>query len=122
MHPSQRIFLIVCAVFLIVFILRKIRKSQMQIEDSVFWVLFALSFVILAIFPQIMFFVSDLLHFESPSNMVFLYVVGVLVIREFSMTAKVAKLRQKTNTLAQQIALDKNEARREIAENAKDES
>ena len=109
LDPVQRIFLIICAVLLIAFVLRKIRKSQMQIEDSIFWFLFALSFVILALVPQIAFFVSSTLHFTSQSNMVFVYVIGILLIRELSATAKIAKLRNKVNTLTQEIALSKNQ-------------
>lgn len=105
MSSILRVFLVIIAIFVLVFILRKIKKSEIQISDSVFWFLFAASFVLLAVVPQIASFFSRLLGFEAPSNFIFLYVIGVLVIREFSMTVKVAQLRSKLTTLVQEMAL-----------------
>lgn len=88
-----------------VFVLRKIRKSEIKIADSTFWFLFAASLVLLAVFPQIAFFFSGLLAIESPANFVFLYVVAVLVIREFYSTVELSQLRGKLTALAQEEAL-----------------
>ena len=111
-----RCFLILCAALLLLFVLRRIKKSQMQIEDSVFWFLFALSFVLLAVFPQIAYFFAGVLGFDSPVNFMFVYVVGVLVVREFSLTATVAGLKRRQKELVQQIALDKEAEAKEKRE------
>lgn len=105
MNISLRFFLVIGAVLTLYFIIRKIRKSEMETSDSVFW--FALSgiFVLLAIFPQIAYACSSFLGFASPSNFVFLVVIAILVMREFSLTLKVARLRIKMNRLVQEIAL-----------------
>lgn len=100
-----RVFLTVIALVVLVFVLRKIKKSEMQSDDSVFWLLFAASFVLLAVFPQIGYFFADLFGIESPANFIFLYVIGILLIRVFSLSAKVAHLRLKLNTLVQELAL-----------------
>ena len=85
------ILLVIGAVCVFAYILRKIRKSEIKIADSTFWFLFAASLVLLAIFPQIAYFFSDLLQVQSPSNFVFLYVIAVLVIREFLTTVEISK-------------------------------
>lgn len=100
-----RIFLVIGALAVLVIMLRKIRKSEIQVSDSIFWFFFAGSFVLLAMFPQIAFFFSEILGFESPANFVFLYVIAVLIMREFSLTVKVARLRLKVTALAQEVAL-----------------
>lgn len=109
MNKYLRVFLILAAILVLALIVRKIRKSEIQISDSVFWFFFAGSFVLLAIFPQIAFFFSNLLGFEAPSNFIFLYVIAVLVMREFSLNAKFAHLRLKLNTLIQEMALREND-------------
>ncbi|MBC2890317.1 DUF2304 domain-containing protein [Gordonibacter massiliensis] len=109
MNLFLRMFLVAIALVLLVFVLRKIKKSEFQAEDSVFWFLFAASFVILAAFPQIAYFFASILGFESPANFIFLYAIGILLIRVFSLSTKVAHLRWKLNTLVQEMALRAND-------------
>lgn len=105
MSPMFIFILILSALGAFVFILKKIRKSEITIADSTFWFLFALSIVLLAIFPQIAFFFADILQIQSPANFVFLYVIAVLVIREFFSTVELSKLRARVTALAQREAL-----------------
>lgn len=86
-------------------ILRKIRKAEVTIADSTFWFLFALSLVLMGVFRQIPFFFSDLFGIQSPANFVFVYVIAVLVIREFYATVEVSQLRAKVRNLVQNQAL-----------------
>lgn len=114
-----KIALVVGAVCVFAFILRKIRRSEIKISDSTFWFLFAASLVLLALFPHIAFFFSNVLGIESPANFVFLYVIAVLLIREFISTVEISKLRSRLATLAQNEAL-RDEASLKAGETAED--
>lgn len=105
---SLRALLIVCAVLVFIFVIRKLKKSQMQVLDSLFWLLFSVSFVVLGVFPQIASLLSDLLGFISASNLVFLYVIAVLVIRDFTNSLRLAKQEERLNSLVQAVALSHN--------------
>ena len=107
MSVSLRVLLIVSAAGVLLFVVRKLKKSQMQVLDSLFWLLFSLSFVILGIFPEIAIACSALVGFVSPSNLVFLYVIAVLVVRDFCNSLRLAKLEERLNSLVQAFALDK---------------
>ena len=98
-------------------ILRKIRKAEVTIADSTIWFLFALSLVLMGVFRQIPFFFAELFSIESPANFVFVYVIAVLVIREFYATVEVSQLRAKVRNLVQNQALADV---RERAKNAPD--
>ena len=87
-------------------ILRKIRKAEVTIADSTFWFLFALSLVLMGVFRDIPFFFADIFGIESPANFVFVYVIAVLVIREFYSTVEVSQLLAKVRSLVQHEALD----------------
>lgn len=100
-----RVLLVIGAVGALAFVLRKIRKSEIKIADSTFWFLFSVSIALLASVPQIAFVCSDVLSIESPANFVFLYVIAVLVVREFVSTAEISQLRSKLARLAQEEAL-----------------
>ena len=99
-------------------ILRKIRKAEITIADSTFWFLFALSLVLMGVFRQIPFFFAELFSIESPANFVFVYVIAVLVIREFYATVEVSQLRAKVRNLVQNQALTDAQERANTAPDA----
>ena len=99
-------------------ILRKIRKAEVTIADSTFWFLFALSLVLMGVFRQIPFFFADLFSIESPANFVFVYVIAVLVIREFYATVEVSQLRAKLRNLVQNQGLADAQKQTDAASNA----
>lgn len=110
MSLALRVFLLICAFLVLVFVIRKIKKSEFEIMDAIFWLLFIAVLLLLAIFPDIAYLLSNILGFDSPSNFVFLCVIAILLIRVFSLNAKVAHLRAKTNSLIQEIALREKES------------
>ncbi len=97
-------------------ILRKIRKAEVTIADSTFWFLFALSLVLMGVFRQIPFFFASVFDIESPANFVFVYVIAVLVLREFYTTVEVSQLRAKVRHLVQNQALSEVRGREDVAD------
>lgn len=105
MTPPFAVLLIIGAVGIFALTLRKIMRSEIAVADSVFWFFFALSLVILAAFPRIAFVIADALGFISVVNFVFLYVIAVLLVKVFYMTAEIARLRARQAELIQDKAL-----------------
>lgn len=104
-----RLVLIGVSVLTFVYVIHKVRKSQMKIEGAVFWFLLAGLIMLLAFFPVLAYAVSDLLGFESPSNLIFLLMIFLLIIKNFSLSLKEAKLEHKIEILTAEIAIWRNE-------------
>lgn len=102
-----RIALILGALFALSIVVRKVRKSKIRIADSVYWVCAAVLLLILAVFPRIAYFFSDLLGFLSPSNFVFLVVIALILLKLFNLACDVSRLTDKIEQLSQELALDK---------------
>lgn len=100
-----RIVLIVVAVLSCIFVLRKIRKSQMRIEDTLFWLVISFGILILGIFPQIAYWLSDVIGIMSPVNFVFLVFVFLLLFKVFILTVQVSQQQEKIKNLTQHIAI-----------------
>lgn len=109
MNGYFRIVLVLGALIVFVFVLRKLKKTEMSIVNSVFWLLFAAGLVIAAVFPAVVFFFSNLLGIESPSNFIFLCTIAVLFIKCFTLTVETSSLRERLDVLAQEIALRDND-------------
>ena len=96
--------LIVGAFLTVAYVLVKIRHNQLMTSDAVFWFFFAVVLIVAALFPQLVFSLSDLLGIESPANFVFLCVL-VVVYRLLALSVEMARLRSKLTALAQDTAL-----------------
>lgn len=89
------------------FFLHKIRKAKIQIYDVVFWLMFSAILIILSVFPGILSFFSGLLGIQSPANFLFLVIIFLLLIHQFSLTTRISMLENKLNQLGRLYALDK---------------
>lgn len=103
-----RIILVVISMLSMLNILKRVRKSKLQIEYSIFWIVFSILLILVAVFPQPMFVLAQILGIQSPVNMVFLFVIFILLIKLFNMTIEVSQLQYKQQELVQKIALDAN--------------
>lgn len=103
-----RIILIIASCLTMFFMMRKIRQSKVQIEDTIFWVIFSFVLLIVSIFPGIADILTKLLGIYSTVNFVFLLVIFILLIKLFLMTIKVSQLETKLRELIQKIAIEEN--------------
>ena len=100
-----RIFLIVFSFLTIFYIIRKIRKAKLRIDVSIFWLVFAILLLILSIFPGIAVWLAKVMGVISPVNLIYLFMIFILLIYSFSITLKVSELENKINELTEEIAI-----------------
>ena len=100
-----RVVLLVASLLTLAYMLNRIRRARLRIGDAVFWILFALSLILLSIFPQIAYWAAGLLRIESPANLVLVYINGILLIRSFTYTVSISRSGTRTDVLAQKLAL-----------------
>lgn len=104
-----RIGLIVVSIFTLIFITRKVRNAQVRLEDSIFWFCVAGLLLILSIFPQIFYVISDFAGIISPANLVFLLFIFILLILGFNLSVHLSQTDTKLKELTQQLAIEKFE-------------
>ena len=104
-----RVVLIVVSVLLAFFVLRKIRQSKVKIEDSIFWVMFALLLVVFSVFPRVADILSNFVGTYSTSNFIFMFVIFILLMKVFSLSLKISQLESKVTSLIQAVALEREE-------------
>lgn len=105
-----RVVLTVVSVATFVIIIKKIRNAKVQIETSLFWIVFAAGLLVLSFFPEIAYVAADLLGFQAPVNFIFLFVIFVLLVHQFFNSIKISELENKLKELTQELAT------RELAE------
>lgn len=100
-----RALLVIVSVWLFCHVLRSVRKSQVQIDDIIFWLLFSVIMIVLALVPQIASWAANLLGVMSPVNLIYLVIIFVLLLKLFSISIRFSQLEAKIKTLTQEIAV-----------------
>lgn len=106
MSMALRILLCVFSIGSFFYIIEKIKKAQIRIEDSLFWILFWGMIVALSLAPQMVYFFTRALKVDSPVNFVYLVFIFILLIRVFTMSLKMSQLENKIKNLTQEIAMN----------------
>ena len=105
MSVILRILLIAFSIGVCFFVFKKIRKAQLNIDDSIYWILFAILLLVLSVFPQIAILISELLEIESPANFVFLCMSFLIIIKLFQVSIDLSVQKHRLNHLVQKLAL-----------------
>ena len=108
-----RVCLIVGSLITAVYVLRRVRHAKIQIEDTIFWLLFSGVLLVLAVFPGIAYWASRLLGFQSPINFVYIVVIFLLLVKQFLLSIRISQLDSRLRILTEQVALNQEKRERE---------
>lgn len=103
-----RCILIAVSLITMIYIVRKIRSSRMQIEDSLFWLLFSVILVVFAVVPGVPDILANFVGIYSTVNFLFLFFIFILLIKVFMMSLRMSQLENRVRELTQEIAIDAN--------------
>ena len=101
-----RCILIAVSLVTMIYIVRKIRSARMQIEDSLFWLLFSIIVVVFAVVPTVPDILANIVGIYSTVNFLFLFFIFILLIKVFLMSVRMSQLENRVRELTQEIAID----------------
>ena len=102
-----QIVLIVASLVTFIYVILRIKKHQLNIDDSIVWILWSIVLLILSIFPGLPHYLSDLLGFESTSNFILTGFVFLIYIMVFFQSIKISELKEKNKKLIQKLSIEK---------------
>ncbi len=114
MSVSLRILLIVVSVVSVVYAMRKIRKAQLNIDDSIYWIAVSVVLLALSVFPQIATVAAKILGFEAPSNFVLVFMIFVVLAKLFQVSVDLSVAKHRLNLLIQKTALSNKRSKDKI--------
>lgn len=114
MSSILRILLVLASVCTVAWSLRKINKAKVKMEDAIYWMFFGFVLLILAIFPQISYWLSGVMGIESPANLVFLLIICLLIGKVFMLSITVSQMDDKISVLSAELALRAHALEKEI--------
>lgn len=105
MSGVLRIMLLIAAVFSAWWILLKIRKCKVKMEDAIFWVCFAVILLIMGICPEFTYWLTGVFQMQSPANLIFLIIIFLLIEKVFTLSIITSQLEDKVTVLSAEVAL-----------------
>ena len=103
MDLQLNLFFIIISILTIIYIIRKIRKHKLNIDDSIVWIIWSIILLILSIFPKISIFFAKQMGFQSTSN--FILFVFVSYIMLFFQNIKISELKEKNKEIIQKTSI-----------------
>ena len=110
MSTIMRILLIAGSLLTAGYVLRRVRKSRMRTEDSVFWFSFSLILVLMGLWPDLVTRIASWMGVMSAANLVFLIVIFFLIIKLFLMDQRISTLQRQATETAQAVSIQRLEA------------
>lgn len=108
MTINLRIALIVITLIYVVLILKKIKDKKLQLSFATFWIVSGVLLVLAIMIPNLIEYLTKLLGFEVPANMLFCITIFTAFYLIFNLTIKLSKEYQKNVLLLQEISLLKD--------------
>ena len=105
MSAALRVILLVASALTCIYVARKLRKSQIQIMDTVYWIVLSGVLIILSIFPQLATWCSKWMGFQAPVNFIFMLMIFLLLLRVFLLSIRMSQQEDKLRNLVEELAI-----------------
>jgi len=120
MPVQLSIILVIVSILVLIYIIRKIRVSKLNIIDSIFWIIVAVILLLMSIFPGIASFFASLLGIQTPLNFILILIIAILLLKVFLMSIHISQQNEKIKRLAQKIAYDEFEKKNDLSGRSSD--
>ena len=114
MSIELRITLILGVLAYLTGIIFLLSRKRINLKYSLLWMFSALILLLLAVFPQIVTLISNLIGIQSPVNAVFLFFIFCIILLLISLTSIVSKQSNEIKRLIQQLAILEKEIKEKI--------
>lgn len=105
MSSTLRLVLVIGSVLFFAFIINMVRTKKLELKYALIWIITSLSFVVMSVFPQTVFFIADILDVEVPANALFLCIIFLLLLMVFALTVAVSRQAGRIKRLVQEVGL-----------------
>ena len=96
---------LVCSLGTLAFVFELLRRRRLRGKYAVLWLTVAVTSLLLTLVPGTLSWLSHLVGFEVPSNLLFFAALVLLLLTNIQHSYEVGRLEEKCRTLAEEIAL-----------------
>lgn len=105
MSGSLRIALILITIIYLFLLIRTIRKKNLQVSFSAFWMVSGIGLILALAIPYLIEIIAKALGFDLPSNMVFCLTIFIAFYMIFKITIKLSQENKRNTALIQEVSM-----------------
>ena len=109
---TASILAVVASVLTFIFVFSLLRRGVLREKYAVLWLLTSGIAFVLAIFPPLLRWISELLGVQTPSNLLFFATTVLLVLVSVQLSYELSRHEMRIRRLAEEVALLEGEIRR----------
>ena len=120
MGTRLRIIVVAGVIISLTYIISMLKKEKLELKYLLAWLFAAVSVLVIAIFPESMVYIADVLNIATPINALFFVGICFILIILFSLTTAMSRNSRKLKDLVQKVALMEHEDEKVIDKQKED--
>jgi hypothetical protein len=108
MEMKPRFLALAISVLLVVLIVELVRRRRLREEYSWLWLSLSLAMFVLAVWPGLLDFITDLIGAVLSTSTLFFFALVFLILINVQFSVEISSMRTQVKNLAQQMALLQN--------------
>ena len=109
MPIRQKIFALLAAIALCIFIVEMVRRKKLREEYSWLWLLTGFGIIVLAVWYDLLVFITEMIGAALPTTTLFVFALLFLLLIALHYSVKISSLTDQVRKLAQKIAILQSE-------------
>ncbi len=109
MPVRQKIFALLVGISIFFFIVEMVRRRKLREEYSWLWLLTGLGIILLAVWYDLLLFISRLIGAVLPTTTLFIFSLVFLLLIALQFSMKISSLADQNKKLAQELAILRHE-------------
>jgi hypothetical protein len=115
MEMKPRFLALILSVVLVVLIIELVRRRKLREEYSWLWLSLSVMMFILALWPDLLDFITDLIGAVLSTSTLFFFALVFLILINIQFSVEISSLRNQVKNLAQQLAILDDEVKEGVA-------
>ena len=107
MSTLLRIEMIVIALLIVTIIVRSVNRKKLRIQYSFAWLIIAAALMVIALFPGVVVWLCGITGTETPSNLIYLFGILILLLISFYQTVLLSKQADRITRLTQVLSIER---------------
>jgi len=112
MNIRLQIIMVIASALFLGFVVIMIKNKKIELKYTLTWLLTAVTFIVLSIFPEALVLLSQLLNIQEPVNTLFLSIIFFMLLIIFTLTLALSRNASRVKTITQEIGIIKMELSR----------
>ena len=105
MSTKLQIFMLLALALYFVILFQLLKKKRLNLKYTILWIFAGFFMLLVSLFPQILFAITDFVGIEVPTNALFALIFFFVIIILMALTSIVSKQNEQLKRMTQTIAL-----------------